>query len=88
VPRIVKDLNRGLLTVDPTCRLSAGEALGHEWFTEAGAAACKEDPSPAATLRRCSSSTKSLVDLRRSYFVWNLAECADDEDEDEASPHS
>jgi len=86
VPAQARSLVRGLLTVDPTVRLSGSSALGHGWLTgeavpeddlEFAAAAEGEaspTPSPRRPLKRCS---RSINDMHKMYYVWNLAEMND-----------
>jgi len=83
-----RSLVRGLLTVDAPSRLSATAACDHRWFSsestethEMHSGLQADGGSDAvSSLRRCGSSRIALTDLKRSYFVWNLAECNGDDD--------
>jgi len=84
-PRLAQALIRGLLTTSPSERLSAEEAIAHSWFRDEQV----EEPS---MLRKSSSSMlkrdnsnicmaglagdNQEVELKRSYFVWDLAGAA------------
>eukprot|EP00440_Ansanella_granifera_P047851 gb/GFBE01051831.1/.p1 GENE.gb/GFBE01051831.1/~~gb/GFBE01051831.1/.p1 ORF type:complete len:441 (+),score=97.95 gb/GFBE01051831.1/:1-1323(+) len=85
-PEAARSLVRGLLTVDVASRLTALAACDHQWVASgsgdedkdqsaenAGKEGASEDGVSA--LRRCGSSRIALADLKRTYFVWNLAEC-------------
>lgn len=82
VPEACKDLVHGLLTVDPTLRLTAAAALGHKWFDSEPQ---DESGTLPTLLKRCSrslgelrqASARSLVELKRSTkFDWNMVEAA------------
>lgn len=79
VPVSAKHLVRGLLTVDVGARLTAAEASEHAWLS--GAAAEPASPVQSA-LRRCSDS---IAELKRTYFVWNLADGGDSDSEADAA---
>lgn len=90
-PSGIKSLVRGLLTVDAAARLTAEAAVGHSWLA-ANSLQNEDDTedlkienlADGTSLRRVGSSKIDLVDLKRTYFVWNLAECGDeDTDTDE-----
>lgn len=91
-PSGAKHLVRGLLTVDAESRLTATAALEHRWLaTAASNGQSEEDWEAAGSAKELPSlfrnnSNIDLTDLKRSYFVWNLAECggAEDTDNDEA----
>lgn len=92
-PRSARELVRGLLTTDPTKRLSAQEALEHSWLRMGypDGTASTEDTLPrsesvASNLRRCGSSRIALADIRRSYFAWDLAGYDDDSELEDGSP--
>jgi len=86
-PDNAKSLVRGLLMVDAPSRFSAASACAHKWFSSSDSDELEEvharlaaESGGVSTLRRCGSSRIALADLNRSYFVWNLAECDDDDD--------
>lgn len=73
-PQGAHALARGLLAVDPASRLSAAAGLQLPWFTqEEGGESLADAPGPHP-LQRSSSRSASIAELRRSYFVWNLAD--------------
>jgi calcium-dependent protein kinase len=97
MPTVARSFMRGLLTVEPADRLSAEEAVQHEWLLSEGESSGPEESaegtvSPSmrkrnSTLRRDSSQISikgEAADLKRSYFVWDLASaaaCGGDDDE-------
>ncbi|CAE8639846.1 unnamed protein product, partial [Polarella glacialis] len=92
-PERARTLVRGLLTFDASSRLTALAALEHRWIQfrdsgelpQDGVAEQAEDTDSEeeglSGLRRVGSSKIGLADLKRTYFVWNLADECDDDDE-------
>jgi len=84
-PHGARELARGLLQVDPAKRLSAAAALQLPWLRQDGGqdeADPELDGTRSHPLVRNSSRSASITDLRRSYFVWNLADCTSSDGED------
>lgn len=94
-PRLAQVLIRGLLTANPSERLDAEEACEHSWFRAeegtdmGGGLGMGPRKSSSSKLKRDSSSIsvkglgeKKAGDLKRSYFVWDLAGAATDSSEE------
>lgn len=82
VPSAARQFVREVLTVDPAGRLSAARALEHPWFSVEARdriGSCDSGCSTPSLLSTMNRSL-SLTDIRRTYFVWNLAECNSDDE--------
>lgn len=85
-PAGAQSLARGLLNVDPNSRLSGAAALEHRWF-----AASREEEDLVAARTSTSALTRTddcgtLVEMKRSGFMWNLAECEGSESDGQSEP--
>eukprot|EP00747_Dinoflagellata_sp_TGD_P043947 gnl/TRDRNA2_/TRDRNA2_142981_c1_seq2.p1 gnl/TRDRNA2_/TRDRNA2_142981_c1~~gnl/TRDRNA2_/TRDRNA2_142981_c1_seq2.p1 ORF type:complete len:277 (+),score=32.50 gnl/TRDRNA2_/TRDRNA2_142981_c1_seq2:111-941(+) len=87
VPSGAKSLVRGLLTVDPSQRLSARAALEHRWLSNGDqmTGLHRNETSSTDSLKSLGvkseglkRSSNSLNELKRSYYVWNLADAGGD----------
>eukprot|EP00425_Heterocapsa_triquetra_P043204 CAMPEP_0195068622 /NCGR_PEP_ID=MMETSP0448-20130528/13258_1 /TAXON_ID=66468 /ORGANISM="Heterocapsa triquestra, Strain CCMP 448" /LENGTH=463 /DNA_ID=CAMNT_0040100161 /DNA_START=114 /DNA_END=1505 /DNA_ORIENTATION=- len=83
----LRSFMRELLVVDPAARLCAREALTHRWLVGGEHAdnpqdcqSAEEDECEGKGLLRIISRCTSLNDMKRSYFVWNLAECGGEDE--------
>lgn len=86
-PHGARELARGLLEVDPSRRLSAAAALQLPWLRQDGSqdeADLELDSARSHPLVHSNSRSASITDLRRSYFVWNLADCNSSDNEDDS----
>lgn len=80
VPRVARDMVRGLLTVEPQGRLTCDAAVKHAWFTDAAGHEDFGGLTPATPFRR---NSRSPVEMKRTFFVWDLAGAMGDEPEEE-----
>jgi len=86
-PHGARELARGLLVVDPSRRLSAAAALQLPWLRQdcsQDEADLELDSQRSHPLVHSSSRSASITDMRRSYFVWNLADCNSSDGEDDS----
>lgn len=83
VPRGARELVKGLLTFNPAVRLSAAEASESTWLAE-GEGDVQGSIAIRSTLARCSSAISNSgdksTDMKRSYFVWDLAAASGNSD--------
>jgi len=88
VPGGAKRLVRGLLTTDPSSRLTAEKALAGPWLGDGWRESMRQIPSygslsggdgsdAPSSAKRLNNLNSSLNDLKRSYFVWDLAKAGD-----------
>lgn len=81
VPRVAREVVRGLLTVEPDQRLTCDNAASHAWFTDEAA---HEDFGGLTHARNFSRDSLSTMEMKRTFFVWDLAGAmGDDEPEEE-----
>jgi len=83
VPRMARELVRGLLTVEPQGRLRCDVAVKHKWLTDASSNEDFGGLTPATPFRR---TGLSAMEMKRTFFVWDLAGAMGEDDEPEEEP--
>jgi len=77
VPSVTLEFLRGLLSVDPVKRLTAAAASWHAWF----GGPVDDDAGGLPDAPPLKRSPSSLAELKRSYYVWDLAAGGEDSDD-------